>query len=115
VAEKSPRVPGGRSERSTRIYWSPEEAAVVETRAARLGIRVSRLLRELALAPESPAGATERRTQIATIYGLQRSLSAAALELRATPGNEVLIERIRGLVEDADQALACLVALGRAS
>lgn len=108
-------VPGGRTTRSTRVYWSAEEFAVVAGRAAALGVSVPRLLTDLALSPEPGGTAAERRAQMVELYRLTRVLCELVVQIRGCPGVDGLVAELRSAVSEVGRAIGGLAGLGVSS
>jgi hypothetical protein len=114
VAERAyrPRVPGGRSTRRAGFTLSPEEAAILEERAAAAGLSVSVYVAGRALSAEGEGTASERRAQLRSVWELQRELSRVALQLAGAPGAEDTVAELRSVVGRLGVAADGLVALG---
>jgi hypothetical protein len=105
-------VPGGRSTRRMGFTVSPEEAAVIEGRAARLGVRVPQLLADLALGEGAEGTASERRLAVGRLWALERALCELVLVARRSPGHADLVGVVEPIVAEIGEVVAGLAAEG---
>jgi hypothetical protein len=113
VAERAyrPRVPGGRSSRRAGFTLSPEEAALLEERAAAAGLSVSVYVAGRALSEDGGSDA-ERRVWVGQLWALERSLCELVVAVRGRPDGEQVAALVRPVVEEIQRVVSDLVGLG---
>jgi hypothetical protein len=104
-------VPGGRSTRRAGFTMSPEEAAVLEARAAAAGLRVSVYVAERALS-EDGGTAAERRAWMGQLWGLERRLCELVVVVRGRPDGELVASLVRPVVGEIRRVVGELERLG---
>jgi hypothetical protein len=104
-------VPGGRSTRRAGFTMSPEEAAVLEARAAAAGLRVSVYVAERALSTDGGTAA-ERRAWMGQLWGLERRLCELVVVVRGRPDGELVASLVRPVVGEIRRVVGELERLG---
>jgi hypothetical protein len=91
---------------------SPEEAAVLEARAAAAGVRVSVYVAERALSEDGGGTAAERRVWLGQLWGLERRLCELVVVVRGRPDGELVASLVRPVVGEIRRVVGELERLG---
>jgi hypothetical protein len=99
------------SSRRAGFTMSPEEAAVLEARAAAAGVRVSVYVAERALSTDGGTAA-ERRVWMGQLWALERRLCELVVVARGRPDGELVASLVRPVVGEIRRVVGQLERLG---